>query len=82
MEQKFTNAMELMSEIEEDLTVPKNIKLKIKEIKNYFEDESSLIEVKANKAMEILDNISDDTNIPSHTRAQIWSIMSVLESNE
>jgi uncharacterized protein (UPF0147 family) len=82
MEQKLTNAIELMYEIEEDFSVPKNIRLKIKEIINYFQDDSALIEIKASKAIDVLDNISDDINVPSHTRAQIWSIMSLLESNE
>ena len=82
MEQKLTGAIELMSEIGEDFSVPKNIRMKVKEIMTYFQDDSTVIEIKASKAIELLDNISDNSNIPSHTRAQIWSIMSLLESNE
>jgi len=82
MEQKLTSAIELMSEIEDDFSVPRNIRTKVKEIINYFQDDTSIIGIKTSKAIEILDNISDDINVPSHTRAQIWGIMSLLESNE
>jgi len=82
MEQKLNGVIELMAEIEEDFSVPKNIRTQMREIISDFQTEPSLTEVKANKAIEVLNNISDDINVPSYTRAQIWSIMSLLESSE
>lgn len=69
----------VISQIEEDATVPKNIKTKVKEI-NTILHENIDIAVKSSKILQVLDEISDDPNMPTYTRTQIWSIVSLLET--
>ncbi len=78
MNANFTQVLEAIQELREDVTVPKNIKTKlysITEILNNGEDMS----MKVNKALHELDDISDDVNIEPYTRPRIWNIASLLE---
>lgn len=72
-------AIELLNEICDDNTVPKNIRSKIKNTVIILKDdkESSL---KVNESLQQLEEISDDPNISSYTRAQVWNVVSLLES--
>lgn len=73
-------AVNLLIQIEEDLTVPKNIRNKIREaisILNGEEEEA----IRLDRSLQHLDGMTDDPNVPSYTRAQILNIVSILESN-
>lgn len=72
----------MISKIEEDNTVPKNIKIKIQNITIDLKEEEKEIDVRINRALQDLDEISEDNNIPDYIRTQIWSIVSLLESIE
>ena len=72
----------MISKIEEDNTVPKNIKIKIQNITIDLKEEKKEIDVRINRALQDLDEISEDNNIPDYIRTQIWSIVSLLESIE
>ena len=68
-----------LSLIENDNTVPKNVRLRIrttKEILNCQETDSGL---KIDKSLEQLGDIADDPNLPQYTRMQIWGLVSQLE---
>lgn len=82
MSQYLKNAVDLLGEIEQDFTVPKNIRDRIKTAMNMLEEKEEGIAVRADKALEELDFISDDSNLPAYTRTQIWQVVSLLESNE
>jgi len=71
-----------LNQIESDFTVPKNIRIKIKNAIVTLGEENKALAVKANKAIEELDSISDDSNLPVYTRTQIWHIVSLLETSK
>ena len=67
-----------LSELQEDSTVPRNVRNHIQGIINNLKTEIEP-SIKINKALNDLDEISSDVNLQSYTRTQIWNIMSVLE---
>ena len=70
--------IEAMEYLEGDITVPKNVKSKLGQIKAILQgnDEAS---IKVNKALNELDEINDDPNLQAFTRTQIYNIVSMLE---
>ena len=70
--------MEALSELEEDITVPRNIRMKINNTITALKENGDL-SIKVNKALNELDEITEDTNMQSYTRAQIWNVVSMLE---
>ncbi len=68
----------LLDEINEDRSVPKNIRTSIIEAKNHLNSNADMA-IRVNSAVSILDEISNDPNIPIYTRTQIWNIVSMLE---
>ncbi|NOZ81537.1 MAG: hypothetical protein GXO63_00050 [Candidatus Micrarchaeota archaeon] len=75
----FEKVIELLEQIVEDRTVPKNIRRSCEECIETLKSEGE-IPVKINTVVSILDEITNDPNIPMYTRTQIWNIVSVLES--
>ena len=69
----------LLDEINEDRTVPRNIRNMIVEVKQHLNNEKEDLAVKINAAISILDEVSNDPNIPTYTRTQVWNIVSLLE---
>ncbi len=69
----------LLDEINDDRTVPRNIRNMIVEAKNHLNNQKEDLAVRINSAVSILDEVSNDTNIPIYTRTQIWNIVSLLE---
>ncbi len=68
----------LLDEINEDRSVPKNIRNSLIEVKHHLNSDSDMA-IKVNSAVSILDEISNDPNIPVYARTQIWNIVSMLE---
>jgi uncharacterized protein len=71
--------LELLSMIETDNSVPKNVRDTITKTICCLKEDCS-IDVNIDKAIQNLDELSTDPNIPTFTRTQIWSAMSALES--
>lgn len=69
----------LLDEINNDRSVPRNIRNLVTEAKKSLNDEKQEPNVRINTAVSILDEVSNDTNIPMYTRTQIWNIVSLLE---
>ncbi len=69
----------LLAEINDDRSVPRNIRNSIEEVKSDLNNEKLDVAVRINGAISILDEISNDPNIPVYTRTQIWNIVSMLE---
>ena len=69
-----------LSQIEEDQSVPKNIRTRIKNAVSFLKQNDVSMEIKKDKALQELDNLDDDPNIPVYTRTQIWNIVGLLES--
>ena len=77
-DQDIQEVMAALEELNEDQTIPKNVKLKLSEIMRVLQ-ESSDAKMRINKALQLLDDISNDTNLEPYTRTQLWSIVSLLE---
>ena len=67
-----------LSELQEDSTVPRNVRNHIQSIIHNLKNGVEL-SIKVNKALSDLGEISSDVNLQSYTRTQIWNIMSMLE---
>ena len=68
----------LLDEVNDDRTVPRNIRNMVIEAKSNLNGKQELA-VRINSAISILDEVSNDSNIPTYTRTQIWNIVSMLE---
>lgn len=77
---EIQEVIELLSQIEEDRSVPKNIRYRIKTAIDVLSQDGTLPGVRASKALEELEAASDETNLPTYTRTQIWQVVSLLES--
>jgi len=73
------NIIASLAQIQEDKTVPKNVREKITNSIQMLSEDKNL-KVKVNKSLQELDEISNDPNLPVYTRTQIWNIVSLLET--
>ena len=72
--------IEILSLINGDVTVPKNIRSRVKDALVVLNDEKEAkFEIKINKMLQALDEISEDPNVPAYTRTQIWNAVTILE---
>ena len=79
MEHKNLDDIEpVLSELKDDTTVPKNVRLKIEKVRALINDKTEM-QIKVSKALNELEEIADDVNLQSYTRTQVWNIISVLE---
>ncbi len=81
MNQEMINPIiESLSQIQIDVSVPKNIRLRIENAITALKDEEKTIKVKIDKSLQELDSLDEDPNIPVYTRTQIYNVVSLLES--
>ncbi len=76
----ITEIMEVLVLIQEDSTVPKNVREKVKGAIFTLNDDHKPSDMRFDKVLQELDDLSDDPNIPPYTRTQIWNVVSILES--
>ncbi len=69
----------MLDEINDDRTVPRNVRTLVQEAKTNLANSKQDMAVRINSAISILDEVSNDSNIPIYTRTQIWNIVSMLE---
>ena len=72
--------MDILSQIEEDDTIPKGMRIKIKNAMECLEKCNESIVV--DKAIQELDNIVEDPELPVYAKTQIWNAVSILESRQ
>ena len=77
-DKKLSDIIQMLTEINEDLSVPRNVKDHLKTCITALQDDVEL-SIKMNKAMQALDEVANDTNLQSYTRTQIWNVASMLE---
>jgi uncharacterized protein (UPF0147 family) len=68
---------EALEELNEEFSVPKNVKEKLNHICKCINDADSL---ELNKILDNLDEISNDINLQPYIRSQLWNITTMLES--
>ncbi|MBU0666362.1 MAG: UPF0147 family protein [Nanoarchaeota archaeon] len=71
--------IETLNELNEDSSVPKNIKNKLLGIIAELKSDKDLC-LKINKSLSELDEISEDANLPSFIRTQLFGLASLLET--
>jgi len=79
VEKSLKAVYEMMNEMLQDTTIPKNIKKAISEAKQRIEGNDEL-SVKISASIYLLESVSNDVNIPPHARTQLWAVMGALES--
>ena len=67
-----------LSEIKDDVAVPRNVRTKIEYIISTLKEDIEL-SIRINKTLNELDEISNDVNLQPYTRTQIWNAISLLE---
>ena len=78
IKRELEGAKELMKELLEDRSVPRNIRAAVQSAVDKLEAEE-LNAVSFSAAIYDLDDISNDINMPSHARTTLWEIISELE---
>ena len=79
----FEEVIENLLNIENDTSIPKNVRLRIRSAIDILNDSQEVnVGLKVDKSLEALSNVADDPNIPQYTRMQIWSALSQLENRQ
>jgi uncharacterized protein (UPF0147 family) len=69
----------LLDEINNDRTVPKNIRSAVVKSKEDLNNTKMDITMRISSAICFLDESANDPNLPSYTRTQLMQIVSLLE---
>ncbi len=80
MEEKVKKAIELLEQIAEDNSIPRNIRRGAAEAKERLMNENEPLDVRASSVIFIMDELANDQNLPLHGRTIVWNIMSQLEA--
>jgi len=76
----FDKITEMLKQVSEDRTVPRNIRTKLEECVKVLSDDKMAKEIKINTVISSLDEVANDPNIPMYARTQIWNLVSALEA--
>ncbi|MBU0758492.1 MAG: UPF0147 family protein [Nanoarchaeota archaeon] len=77
--ENIDSIVDVLNELIEDVTIPRNIKSKLSIIVTILTDKTDLF-LRINKALNELDEISNDSNMQPYTRTQLWNVVSMLEA--
>jgi len=78
-EDKISQVCDGLNMLNEDNSIPRNIRRGADEIKRILLNEADPLDVRVSTATARLDELANDPNIPLHGRTLIWNIMSRLE---
>ena len=79
-EERIKQAMNVLGEVSEDNTTPRNIRRAAKDSMDALQTGEYTPAVRASNAVSILDEILQDPNMPPYTRVKLWNVMSFLEA--
>ena len=79
MDEKLVTVITLLRELEDDNSVPKNIKNKISLTIKDLEKSTEETSIKVSRALHVLEELTDDSNMQAYTRTQLFNIVSALE---
>lgn len=77
-EETLEEVGKMLSEIADDSTVPKNVKVRLATALDTLRNQKDA-SIKVHKALNELGEIADDANIQPYTRTQVWNVVSILE---
>ena len=72
--------LETLSELSNDLVIPRNIRSKAELVSMLLQDEGESMETRKNRALQHLEDMSFDTNINMSIRTMIYQVLSMVES--
>ena len=75
------NALEILDELKDDNTLPKNVRSAVIRIIDFLKDDAQEISIRVDKAMQELEEISSDINVQAYSRTQLWHVVSMLENS-
>ena len=78
--EELKQACELLDQINDDTSIPRNIRRNASECKELLLNSDDEIDVRIASSIFKLEVMADDPNIPLHGRTMIWNIISRLES--
>ncbi|MGC9308668.1 MAG: UPF0147 family protein [Thermoplasmatota archaeon] len=78
--QQVAQICDALKELQEDVSVPRNIRRGAKEVNAILQRDNESLDVRVASALSVLDDLVNDPNVPIHGRTAIWNIMSQLES--
>ncbi|MBN1194462.1 MAG: UPF0147 family protein [Methanomicrobiaceae archaeon] len=79
-EQTLNGCIQMLRQIMEDSTIPRNIRRVADETRGILMNNSMGIGLRAATAISKIDEISNDPNMPVHARTRIWELVSQLET--
>ena len=79
-ETKLRQIMEVLDQLADDTSVPRNIRRGAAEAKERLTHKEEALDLRSASAVMILDELANDPNIPLHGRTLIWNIISQLET--
>jgi uncharacterized protein (UPF0147 family) len=79
-EKRIEQATEVLLEVSQDTTTPRNIRRAAKEAMDVLQVSEHSLAVRASNAISNLDEISQDPNMPPYTRVKLWNVASLLEA--
>ncbi|MEM4835379.1 MAG: UPF0147 family protein [Ferroplasma sp.] len=79
-ENLFNEVLALMDELEDDSSIPRNVRKTSSDAKEKMKDNKESLDLRCATVISELDDISNDPNVPSHGRAAIYTIISKLEA--
>ncbi len=79
-EKLYNEILEIMNELAEDTTIPRNIRKSITHTRETLEDKNREMDVRVASAIYELDEIVNDPNIPVHGRTIAYTIIGKLET--
>jgi hypothetical protein len=77
---KFNQIIDVLDQLSEDPSVPRNIRRGATEAKGRLNQEGEAMDVRVAGAIGKLDDLANDPNIPMHGRTVIYRIISELEN--
>ncbi len=80
MNDNIKQAIDIIIELEDDASIPKNIRAQLKSIIDILKGAED-ISIKLSKTFQLLEEITEDPNIDPYTRTQIMNVSGILESN-
>ena len=80
METRLRQIMEVLDQLAEDTSVPRNIRRGAADAKERLLNKTEALDIRSASAVMILDELANDPNIPLHGRTLIWNIISQLET--
>jgi len=78
MSDQLNNVKEMLGEIKEDNSVPRNIRSKVDTVISEIGNNNCEFDIKISRLLNDLEEISEDPNLPSYIRSEILMAIGLL----